>query len=205
MLKKLKVSGNKSIQLAVLGSFNFKISVCSDSLRILRKVLGDRHPEVAKSYTALGNVLLQNGKPGEAYQAFKAAVAGKDADDQIDEQTFYTLCNMAKSLNDQQEYSEAERVYKDIVRFHKLLAKDPNVGEGFHENVVLGSILHAFGKVLLQQNKYFEAENVFKGAMKKLMDRYGVLEHPEVDACRCDLYEALVAQGKRKEADDMGL
>lgn len=172
----------------------------------LQKILGNRHPEVAKSQTSLGNVLLELGRPGEAYQAFKEAISIRDGNtDDIDERTFYALCNMAKSLDQQNDYPEAERVYKDIIRYHRKLAKDHKVGDDFRKHVVLGSILHSFGKVLLNQNKYFEAENVFRGAFKELMDTYGVVEHPEVDTCRADLYESLVAQGKRKEADELGL
>lgn len=213
---KTKVAPVRNVNCIFLGWFAFAYYVVipsygfvwlhRDCLAILQKVLGSHHPEVAKSQTSLGNVLLELGRPGEAYQAFKEAISIWDGDvDGIDERTFYALCNMAKSLDQQNVYPEAERVYKDIIRFHRKLSVDPKVGNDFKKHVILGSILHSFGKVLLNQNKYFEAENVFKGAYKALMDTYGVVEHPEVEACRVDLYESLVAQGKRKEADDLGL
>ncbi|GMH46026.1 hypothetical protein BSKO_13990 [Bryopsis sp. KO-2023] len=176
-----------------------------DSLDIIVKTLGPEHSELATFHSNLGEVLLMQGKWVEAYKAYKAALTIKEEQlENVDEQTFHILCSTAKSLQGQEEFPEAEKVYRQILDCHKNLASDEEIGWDFKQKVDLGGILHQFGNVLLSQNKFFEAENVLRGALKHLTDRFG-MECAETEACREDLYESLVAQGKRKEADFLGI
>jgi tetratricopeptide (TPR) repeat protein len=184
---------HKASTLAAQGRYREAHSLLEQVVAILRKMLGEEHPETAKIYNNLASNLDAQGKHKEAEEGYRKALAiqrkvlGEEHPD-----TAASYNNLAFNLNAQGKYQEAEEGFRKALAIcRKLLGEeDPHTAMSY--NNVAGN--------LNDQGKYPEAEEGFR---KALVVRRQVLgeEHPETAMSYSNVALNLDALGKHKEAE----
>jgi tetratricopeptide (TPR) repeat protein len=104
------------------------------ALRILREILGEEHPEVARSYDGLGLTLLEQGQYWEAEAMHRKALAiNLNALGEAHPETARVYVNLAEALSDQGKYGEAEAMARKAlaIRLKALGEEHPDTASSY--------------------------------------------------------------------------
>ena len=118
-----------------------------------RKLLGDEHPEVARSLTLLGQLLKKQDNLKDSHTVLKAALSIQRkvlGEDHLD--VLYTLRSLSWTLEAEGKLAEAEIAQRGV------LAMWRKRGEG--ESPQAMSQLESLTRILIAQKKFTEAEQL---------------------------------------------
>ena len=178
-----------------LGEYTSAETMHRQALEVRETLLGNAHPNVAKSLTDLGNVLERQDKLAEAEMMLHKALAMRKkllGDEHPDVAT--SLSGLAWVLNRQDKLAEAEAMQRETLAMRKKLLGD--------EHPSVATSLNDLAWVLNRQGKLAEAEAMDREALamrKKLLGD----EHPDVARSLDYLAWVLEGQDKLAEAEAM--
>ncbi len=136
----------------------------TEAFGIQHQVLGDRHPEVAKSIYIQGERLRRRGNLGESHAVLNAALSiqrqllGNDHPDVV-----ATLQGLGATLEQDGQWSGAEAAYREVVSSRRRQA-----GE---ESTPPLDVVEGLVRVLVAQAKHAEAETVLNEALSPALIR----------------------------------
>lgn len=148
-----------------------------------QKLLGDRHPGLAKSLDKLGVLLFVSGRYAEARPPLTRAVAILEtAGDSYQTELANTLSHLAPLLQSSGNYSSARPLYERALAIHeKLLGRE-------HMNV--GKTLNNLATLLKDMGDYSAAQPLYERALA-IVERELGPEHPLVGIGKSNLGELL--------------
>jgi tetratricopeptide (TPR) repeat protein len=177
------------------GNYSFAEPWDKNCLEVVRKRLGEEHPDVATSLNNLAGLYRSQGKYEEAEPLFRSALEMSKrllGEEHPDVAT--SLNNLAGLYRSQGKYEEAEPLYRSALEKRKRL-----LGEE-HPNVATS--LNNLAALYSSQGKYEEAEPLYRSALamsKRLLGE----EHPDVATSLNNLALLYESQGKYEEAEPL--
>lgn len=151
---RLKTMVNMANAHSKLGNYDEAIQTYKDVYKIKVKILGQNHDETLSSLHDLGVVLLDHWNCIEAIEIFNEICnhTGELGEDSVI--TFTAMKNMALAYGRLGNYETAEEIYKKVhLKRTEMLGKN-------HTDTL--SALNDIGELLLDQNKYYDALNIFE-------------------------------------------
>ncbi len=171
----------------------------TEAFGIQRKILGDDHPDVAKSIYLLGDRMRRNGNLTESHAVLRAALSiqikllGEDHPDVL-----ATMVGLASTLEKEGNWAEAEMVRRQTLELRRK--------RDGPENTQTIAEVEAFVRALREQKKLQEAEQILREALTPalvskpasvkllfqradLLGRQGRWEAAAADAARCIEYQ----------------
>ncbi|MBE9089862.1 tetratricopeptide repeat protein [Microcystis aeruginosa LEGE 11464] len=183
------------IQLYQQGKYNEAIPLAEQALAIRKKVLGDNHPNTARSLNNLAGLYESQGRYSEAEPLYKQALAIKKQ--QLGDNhpsTATSLNNLAALYRVQGRYSEAEPLYQQAlaIRRKQLGDNHPNTARS----------LNNLASLYQNQGRYSEAEPLYKQALAIFKQQLGD-NHPSTATSLNNLAELYRVQGRYSEAEPL--
>ena len=183
------------IQLYQQGKYNEAIPLAEQALAIRKKVLGDNHPNTARSLNNLAGLYESQGRYSEAEPLYKQALAIKKQ--QLGDNhpsTATSLNNLAELYRVQGRYSEAEPLYQQAlaIRRKQLGDNHPNTARS----------LNNLASLYQNQGRYSEAEPLYKQALAIFKQQLGD-NHPSTATSLNNLAELYRVQGRYSEAEPL--
>ncbi|MFN7218041.1 tetratricopeptide repeat protein, partial [Microcystis sp.] len=175
------------------GKYNEAIPLAEQALAIRKKVLGDNHPNTARSLNNLAGLYESQGRYSEAEPLYKQALAIKKQ--QLGDNhpsTATSLNNLAALYRVQGRYSEAEPLYQQAlaIRRKQLGDNHPNTARS----------LNNLASLYQNQGRYSEAEPLYKQALAIFKQQLGD-NHPSTATSLNNLAELYRVQGRYSEAE----
>jgi tetratricopeptide (TPR) repeat protein len=165
-----------------------------EALALLRKTLGEWHPETARNYDNLAHNLHAQGKHGQAQPFFQKALdLRKKLLGEEHPETATSYNNLAANLEAQGKYAQAQPLHQKALNLRKKL-----LGE---EHPDTAQSYNGLATNLAAQGKYAQAQPLFQKALdlsKKLLG-----EHPDTALSYHNLAGNLNAQGKHAQAQPL--
>ncbi|MBE9246697.1 tetratricopeptide repeat protein [Microcystis aeruginosa LEGE 00239] len=183
------------IQLYQQGKYNEAIPLAEQALAIRKKVLGDNHPNTARSLNNLASLYQNQGRYSEAEPLYKQALAIKKQ--QLGDNhpsTATSLNNLAELYRVQGRYSEAEPLYQQA-----LAIRRKQLGDNHSDTAESLNNLAALYK---SQGRYSEAEPIYKQALAIFKQQLGD-NHPSTATSLNNLAELYRVQGRYSEAEPL--
>jgi tetratricopeptide (TPR) repeat protein len=175
------------------GNYSFAEPWDKECLEVVRKRLGEEHPDVATSLNNLAGLYESQGKYEEAEPLFLSALAmSKRLLGEEHPNVAMSLNNLAGLYRSQGKYEEAEPLFLSALEMYKRL-----LGEE-HPNVAMS--LNNLAGLYRFQGKYEEAEPLFRSALamsKRLLGE----EHQNVATSQWNLGVLYQNQGRYSEAE----
>ena len=195
LLEAMAVQAEFATRLRDLGKSKQAERLYRDVLETRQQLLGDEHPDVAKTLSDLGVALWAREAFGAAEPLHRTALAMRRkllGDEHVDVAT--SLYNLGMLLNDTERYAEAEPVLREALAIRRKLLGDE------HEYTIrtAGSLRTA----LRGAGELNEAEA--EALLRETIEKYGVVfgdGHPSVGFARCRLGVRLTALGRYDEAE----
>ena len=160
-----------------------------------RKILGDRHPDVAASLNNLAELYRSQGRYEEAEPLYQQALALMQellGDRHPDVAT--SLNNLAGLYRSQGKYEEAEPLYLQSLEIDKTV-----YGESHPE---IATDLNNLALLYKSQGRYKEAEPLYKQALALRQELLGD-RHPDASSSLNNLAELYRSQGRYEEAEPL--
>jgi len=167
-------------------------AVTERQLAILRRVLGDAHPDTLVSINNMGVLLESQGKLGEAEPYYREALEGRRRVlGGAHPDTLTSINNMGGLLRSQGKLAEAEPYYREALEVRRRV-----LGEAHPDTL---TSINNMGGLLESQGKLAEAEPYYREALE---GRRRVLgdEHPYTLGSASNLSLLLAELGKGSEA-----
>ncbi|MCA8942756.1 MAG: tetratricopeptide repeat protein [Planctomycetes bacterium] len=163
-----------------------------EALDLHRAIHGDQHTSIAVDLSNLGQVLMSQGKSTEAVEMQRQALRMRRELLGGDQHTSIAigLDNLAKSVMARGDFEQAEPLFREALEIRESIVGDRNPDIVVH--------LHNLGHCLVGQEKWMEAESVFRRELDLIGDR-----HPRSVAVRTDIARMLGKQGRMAEADEL--
>jgi len=140
-------------------------SLLRDVLSQRRRVLGEKHPQVAISMTRLARVLSAEGHYQEAEQLYREALARDRADlGETHLDTLNTMSNLAGVLVEEGAFAEAETLYRDAIEKGTQVLGEHTDMSGWDAGL---------GWALFHEDKTAEAEALFQRGLAICRARIG--------------------------------
>ena len=161
-------------------------------IELRRRLLGTRHPELARSLDNLAETLRQRGEFAEAEQLAREALAmrsellGRHAD------VATSLNNLAVIVRQTGSRDEAESLYRQALALDSAL-KGPD-----HRDVLTD--FNNLANLLREKGQMEEAETIFRTILMRQRSRYGE-DHPVTTTTRNNLAAVLSSRGRPAEAE----
>lgn len=175
------------------GRFTEGAAAAERQLEIQRRLLGEEHPEVAKSLNNLALLLKDQGNYAEAEPLLHQALAmHRKLVEKEHPEVATTLNNLACLLQDQGNYAAAETLYREA------LAMTRNLRGSEHLSVALN--LNNLAVVLWYQGDYAGAGPLFREVLAMRRKLLGE-EHPAVARILNNLAVLRNVQGDYAEAE----
>jgi tetratricopeptide (TPR) repeat protein len=175
------------------GNYSFAEPWDKNCLEVVRKRLGEEHPDVATSLNNLAGLYRSQGKYEEAEPLYRSALEmykrllGEEHPD-----VAMSLNNLALLYYSQGKYEEAEPLYCSALEKRKRL-----LGE---EHPSVAASLNNLAALYRSQGKYEEAEPLFRSALEMYKRLLGE-EHPSVATSQWNLGVLYQSQGRYSEAE----
>ena len=152
--KKDSQVGKSLAQLAVIvqdqGRLGEAENLFRKSLKVRKQFLGDKHPTVAQALNSLSGVLTLEGKQGEAERINREALIIFRSSKPINLPDDDSLYGRGLEFYDQGNWAEAETCFRQAVVHRRKNRHDLDVA------------LSALGSTLRRQEKFSEAESVYR-------------------------------------------
>jgi tetratricopeptide (TPR) repeat protein len=177
------------------GNYSFAESWNKDCLEVVRKRLGEDHPDVATSLNNLALLYESQGKYEEAEPLYRSALEMYKR--LLGEEHSYvatSLNNLAELYRSQGKYEEAEPLYHSALEMYKRL-----LGE---EHPDVATSLNTLAGLYESQGKYEEAGALYRSVLEKRKCLLGE-EHPDVATSLNNLAGLYESQGKYEEAEPL--
>ena len=161
-----------------------------EALAMQQKFLEADHPDLIASLNNLGRLLWDGGRLPEAEAAFRAALAGAKADQNL--ATSKAMVKLAKVLSAQGKLAEAEIVAREALALRRRLLDREHllVREAFHDLVGL----------LQRQDRFGEVETLYRDRLQ-LMESQLPEGEPEITHTLVSFTATLIAAKKFAEAE----
>ncbi len=163
------------------------------ALKIKRKMLGEEHPDTARSLNNLALLYVRQGKHGEAEPLYEQALKikrkmlGEEHPD-----TAAILNNLAVVYKDQKRYKEAELFLKQALEVNRKV-----FGE---EHPSIASSLNNLAELYEGQGRYREAEPLYEQSLE-ISRKVSGEEHPDTARSLNGLALLYIRQGRYEEAE----
>jgi serine/threonine-protein kinase len=195
-LETLPALGNLASAYRAAGKLTEAAAIFKKAYEIRRSQLGPDDPATLLSLNNLGRTYLDAGKPAEAVPYFQQAYDGiKHKLGPTNPQVIGAQLNLAKAHLDAKQYPEAEAVVRPVLAV--MEKHQPNVWVTFGIQSLLGNIL-------VQQQKYAEAEPLllqsFAGLKERLPRMPPTVRQPRLQETVEPLIQLYDAQGKKEQA-----
>ena len=165
------------------------------ALEMIKRLLGEQHPNVAGSLNNLAELYRVQGRLKEAEPLYKQALEMiKRLLGEQHPNVANSLNNLALLYESQGRYSEAEPLYKQALQMRKRL-----LGEQ-HPNVAIS--LNNLARLYQSQGRLKEAESLHKQALEMRQRLLGD-QHPGVATSLNNLAALYQSQGRLKEAEPL--
>lgn len=143
-----KAIANKNIPLQEMGKYDQAIKACLDAIKIYDE-LGNL-PLKAASLGDIGNILVNQKRPGDAIQYFQEAISiSLKLNEEKMRPNFYNSLGVAYLNNNQ--YESALKIYKEAL---KLAEKNQNLKNQISINLNLGDVLWRLNRNAVQSLAY---------------------------------------------------
>ncbi len=177
-----------------LGEHEKAETMIEAALAIRRKVLGNRHPDVAASLNSVGNVLSARGQLTNAETAYREALEIRKKSFGAESAEVATILNdLGAVLELQFRLSEAEDTERRALALRLKLFP--------HEHSSIAETLNNLGSILLRQGRYAEVESILRTNLSMLPKLVGPI-HPQVADTLNNLGFVLQKEGKLAEAEE---
>ena len=213
--KKDQVADEKEFQKLMSNAFaacrseDFALAdeICHDALQLLKKfndggVWPQRKVLLATVYLYdfMGKISLSVGDYERAEKLFKECMKGciQSGRPQDDDAIIELSMKLAMIYALQKKHDDADLGYNfciDTQRKKLENTKDMSSEAVKNGHALLGMCLHSYGKYLIQNKKYKEAEEKIEESVA-LAKKYMGDNHPQVPVIYCDLANAAAMQGK---------
>jgi len=182
-------------QLDQQGKYGEAIPLAEQALAIRRRVLGERHPDVAAGLNSLALLYQAQGRYAEAEPLYQRSLQIAETQLGKDHPNFaISLNNLAGLYRDQGRYAEAEPLYQRSLQIRETqLGKD-------HPDVALS--LNNLAVLYRDQGRYAEAEPLFQRSLQIRETQLGK-DHPNVATSLNNLALLYQAQGRYAEAEPL--
>jgi tetratricopeptide (TPR) repeat protein len=175
------------------GSYRQAESLYKQALEIRRAVLGEKHPDTARSLNNLGDLYLKQGRYEEAEPLYKQALAiRREALGEQHLDTATSLGNLAVLYQSRGRYEEAEPLYNQALEIKRAA-----LGE---QHPLAATILSNLGEFYRSLGRYEEAEPLSKQALKIRQIALGE-QHPDTAWSLNSLGLLYQSQGRYEEAE----
>ncbi|AVH72525.1 TPR repeat-containing protein [Nostoc sp. 'Lobaria pulmonaria (5183) cyanobiont'] len=177
------------------GLYNQALPWYEQCLKVTKKRLGEKHPDVAQSLNNLAGLYESQGRYSQAEPLFIQALAlYRKLLGEEHPSVAQSLNNLANLYNSQGRYSQAEPLFIQALElYRKLLGEE-------HPDVALS--LNNLATLYRSQGRYSEAEPLYIQALalwRKLLGE----EHPDVAASLNNLATLYNYQGKYSQAESL--
>jgi serine/threonine-protein kinase len=167
------------------------------SLAIHREQLGENHPDVARSYNRLGNLLRLQGEYVPSVEHLRNAVAIHRAADSSHALALATdLHDLASVLTEQGALDEAEPLFKEALAIRRRELGD--------EHVDVAESLSGLGWLMSERGEYATSERHYRDALE-MRRRLLPENHPELAYALHNVATSLERLGRYDEAERLHL
>jgi hypothetical protein len=164
-----------------------------EALRIVRKALGEGHPDTARSYNGVAANLNSQGRYAEAQPLFEKALRiRRTALGEDHPTTAQSYNNVAYNLQAQGRYAEAQPLFQKALRIWRTA-----LGEGHPDTA------RSYNNVaanLEAQGRYAEAQPLYEEALRIVRKALGE-GHPDTARSYNNVAYNLAARGRYAEAE----
>jgi tetratricopeptide (TPR) repeat protein len=171
-----------------LGLYGKAVALARAGLETRRRVLGERHPDVAASLVSLGDASWENGDNATAESCYRESLAIRRALYGPEHPAVAaSLQGVARSLRDRGDYPQAEELYRQALAMQRRLLGDA------HADVA--SSLNGLARLLRAKGDYAGAEALHRECLDLRRRLFGSSDRRVVTSLN-NLAVVLYLQGK---------
>ncbi|MCP2728907.1 tetratricopeptide repeat protein, partial [Limnofasciculus baicalensis] len=151
------------LELGNQGKYDTAIPLAENALKIRQRILGAKHPDIARSLNSLAGLYESQGRYAEAEPLFRQALAmlqeilpAKHPD------IATSLNNLAALYQSQGRYAEAEPLYRQALAMYQEILPE--------KHPTIATSLNNLATLYKSQGRYAEAEPLYRQALAMLQE-----------------------------------